>query len=446
MTTQALYSSFRFSLAINFGETVIGDVPADAAAWVAAEGTDVFRFKPDEAGIDYITGFAAVANEDMQPRLFEVDVPHQGLPTADGGQMVTRLWSTGAGYTDDTQVNGGAPTVMGRMLEHALGASALGHHTTVAAVGGPTSITLASASNLEAGYIIWIAKPSAPTKPYPAQVLTSDGLGAITIDRTLAPDLTIEVGDVVYGSEMSWPNPAAMVNPLDPAYSTISMLYAMGEDELGDGHVWMVGGAHLALGEWALERGQQPKITWPILAARGYPQGDPLTPTIPQFTGPIEGTNLDVPAIGRGTRVRLVDYESTDNNCTSAFSASFDPGVPVVAEDGVTECDEGAPGRISYRTEPGDTMLTLTVALTDEQQERWQGTAENWRPRLLSCTYWQQAPVGHAWCLHMRKCFLMQPPTPVTDGVNKWELVIQATADAAQSTEALAAKFIIARA
>lgn len=431
MTTVDLYNSFRYTVAINFGEAQIGDVPDDAAAWEAGDGVDVFRMKVTEGAVDYILGEVEVANEDMNPDVFEMDRPHKGLRTADGGQLVARLWSTDDDYIVDTQVLGGTPSVLGRVLGHCLGASALGQHAAVTAVADQTTLTLSSGANVQPGYIVAFAKAAEPDKPHPMQVLTVAGTD-ITIGGELP--FTLEVGDLVYGAEQAWPDALALTNPLHPNYSTLSLLYVQ-----GSAHVWMAGGVHLAMGELSLERGAQPKLTFPILAAAGYAQGEVLTPGIPNLLFPIEGTNRDVPAVGAGTRLSISDVDDPTYNCTSAFSAAFEPGVPIIAEDGVTECDSASPGRVSYRTEPGDTMLTVQVPLTDDQQQRWvQGT-------YVRATYYQSAPVGNGYAIHIRRGFLMKPPTPVTEGVNKWELVIKATAEAAQTDPALAAKFIIAR-
>jgi len=227
-----------------------------------------------------------------------------------------------------------------------------------------------------------------------------------------------------------------LTNPANPLYSTFSILIAKADD------VWVAGGSHLALESIAVERGQQPKLSWPILAAKGYPPETDGAVTLPAFADPIEGTT-DVRAIGHGTNARLATYGATTTSIVCPlFSAAITTGIPVIAQDSVTECESGAPGRYGYRTEPGDTMLTLVVELDVAYQNRW--TAGDY----VTVSYYQVAPIGYGWCVHGRKGFLMDAPRAVLDqGTNRYEIVIQLTddVDAAVDGELAASKIHIAR-
>jgi len=425
MTAPALHNQHRTQVAFYF-EATPGAVPADASAWATAEGAgDAFRMFVEEGDPSYIVGDSAVMNADMQTRVFGVQAPHKGLSTADGGTLRSRLWGTGDSYTDDTQVLGGTHSPLGSLLKHALGGGQLGHHTFVTAVTGLV-LTLDSATNAAVGQIICIEDADDPGRLFPVQIKALAGSDA-TIDRALP--FNIAINDKVYGTEMAYPEQAALTNPLDADFSTLSILYTKGP------HVWMAGGAHLELTEMAFERGQQPKLTWGILAARGYPQGAGA-PTVPAFAEPIAGQSADVKAIGRDTKCFIQTRGVTTWVSETLFSAKFVPGVPVKPQETVTEADDGMPGRVGYMTEPADTILELVVSLTDGQQTRWTAGTE------LVVSYYQVAPVGHGWVVHIAKAHLMEAPKLMLEGTNRWVIKVRATDDDEATAEAMQAKFI----
>lgn len=434
----ALYNSFQTHVAFYF-EVTPGEGPGLApgpgtdADWVAAEGSTAFRMLAEEADPAAIRGEQAVPSTDMQANTFTVGLPFKGIGGVEGATVVSRVWGTGDTFTDNTQVLGGNPSEVQRLLQHSLGRGALGHHTTIGAVTDQTTFEVPVDTNLQAGYLIRIAAAADPGRAYYAQVLTVSAGPApftVTIDREMP--FTIAPADLIYGTEMAWPDADALTNPEDPDYSTLMLLIQKSI------HVWVAGGGHLALDEIRLERGQQPKFAWSYAAAKGYPEGAGA-PSAPDWAGAVAGVSSQVKAVGHDTIVFLQDYGATTWNCETVFAAAFTAGVPVLPQESVTACDSGSPGVGGWRTEPADTTLELVVALTDEQQDRWtQGT-------LVTASYMQVGPVGDGYCVHIAKGFLMDAPEPVTDGVNRWRIMIQATHDDAATTAPQNAKFVIAR-
>lgn len=428
MTTNSFQTRVEF-----YFETSIGAVPVDAAAWVTAEGAgSAFGMFVQELSPEFIRGEMAVANEDMTRRVGEKLRPHLGLPTADGGSMTSRMWSTGESFVTGATVT---ETPLGRLLGHALGGSSLGNHATVAAVTSQTIFDVDDADDLEIGQIIGLRDAGdANGYGYPAQIVDISGV-TITIDRVMP--FTLAIGDEIFGAETAYFDQDALTNPANPMYSTLSILVAKGPS-----HVWVAGGAHLAIESLAVERGQQPKFSWPILAAYGYPPGTPGAVTLPAFTQSPEGLT-DVRAIGRLTNARLATYgDTTTSIVCPLFSAVITPGVPVLAQDSVTECASGSPGRYGYRTEPADTMLTLVVELEADYQTKWRAGT------YLTVSYYQVDTIGNCWCVHGRKAFIMDSPRAVLDqGTNRYEIVVQLTddVDAAVDGELAASKIIIAR-
>jgi hypothetical protein len=421
----AQHNSFKTILSFFF-EAEIGDVPADGPAWATAEGTDAFRHFVLEADPAFIVGDALLANVDLQPEVFAVGNHHHGLPTADGGSIKMRLVGAGGSWADDTQVT---ETAQGRLVQHALGGGARGHHTTVASAVSNVSFTLDSGDNLEPGYIIGIEDADDLGRIYPVQVLTVTG-AAITVDTSLP--FTIAPGDKVYGAEHAWPDAEALTNPSDAAYSTLSILYQKGP------HCWMVGGAHLELQAVELERGMQPRLGFAVLGARGYPQ-DAGAPAAPAWSGSIQG-GADTLAIGRDTKLLVQTKGTTTWASLCVFSASFSAGVPIKPTDGVTEAHDGAPGRCGYATEPADTVLEVVVGLESGHQAWWSAGT------LLNVRYYQVAPVGRGYAITMHEATLMGPPEPQFEQTNRYKLKFQAREDLESSDDpALAAKFVIAR-
>jgi hypothetical protein len=423
----ALHNQHRTTVAFH-EETTAGTTPADAAAWAtSAAGTDGFRLYVEELDPTFIRGFSAVPNADMQERVFEKQKPHKGLPTADGGSMVCRLWGSGHTYAAGTQV---PATSMGRLLTHALGGGARGNDTAVAADGvtSQTVLDMVVATNLAIGQIIAIEDADDLGRLWPAQIVDKDGV-EITLDRQMP--FTVAVADKIYGTEMAWPDQAALTNPEDANFSTFSLLVQKGPV------CWMAGGAHLGLTEVRVERGMQPKLAFEIHAARGYPPGAGA-PSVPTFTDTVEGS-ADVQAIGRDTHCFLQAYGTATHAEVTLFSAAITPGVPILPQDTVTEELDGMPGRAGYRTEPADTVIEIVVALADAEQTRW--TAGT----LLTVSYFQVGPVGHCWCVHAPKVFLMEPPELVLECSNRYRLRLQATDDTSSTTEAGKAKVIFAR-
>ncbi len=317
------------------------------------------------------------------------------------------------------------------MLRNSSGENA--NASTIATVTSQLILVLDDAGDLAVGQVIGIQDFTTPgvwaNRVFPAVILEIDGL-EITLDRVMP--FTIAVGDHVIGGDTAFYDQAALTNPDDANSSTLSILIQKGTN------VFVAGGAHLALESITFERGMQPKLNWPILAAQGYPPGTTGAVTAPTWTGTIEG-GADVRAVGRDTHCRLATYGATTTSEIEVFSVALAVGCPVLAQDGVTEMNPGAPGRIGYRTEPADTTFTLVVALATGEQTKW--TAGT----LCSLTYSQASAVGFSYAVHFRKCFLMGPPKPLLAGVNQYELVFKATDDIAGATELACSKILVAR-
>jgi hypothetical protein len=424
MTAATLSNQHRTQVAFYF-ESTQGTTPANAAAWASAEGTDAFRHFCTEADPSFILGNALVENGDLQAEVFRVGDHHHGLPTADGGSIKMRLVGTNGSWTNDTQVS---ETAQGRLLQHALGAGARGQHTSVTTVTSQTAFTLASSSNLAVGHVICFEDADNLGVLYPAQVLTVAGAD-ITIDRAMP--FTVATSDKVYGTEMAWPDADALTNPADGDYSTLSLLWQKGSSQ------WMAGAAHLELQSIELERGMQPVLTFGVNAAEGYPPGAGA-PTAPSWSGTIQGSQ-DVAAIGHGTMLFIQTKATTTWATLPVFSASLTVGVPVKPQDGVTEDENGSPGRVGYGTEPAATTLEVVVPLADAHQTKWTAGTE------VTVTYFQRGAVGRGYALCMRECVMMGPPKPVFEQSNRYTLMLQAREDDSASAAALAAKLIIAR-
>lgn len=412
---------FSFSFEADFGET-----PVDAAAFAADEGTDTFRHYALEADPSYILGEVLLPNTDLQPDVFAVGDHHHGLPTADGGAIKMRVVGNASTWAAATQV---AATAQGRLIQHALGGGARGQHTSVSVVTTQTAFTLVSGANLQPGYLIGFEDADALGEIHVAQVLTVAGAD-ITIDRVMP--FVVAASDKVYGMEQAWPDEAAITNPDDAGFTSLTLLYQKGP------HLWMAGGAHLELQSIALERGAQPALQFGVLAAKGYPQGNGA-PTAPSWSGTIQGGD-DVKSVGHGTRLFLQQKGTTTYAQLCVFSATLTAGVPVKPQDGVTEAHDGAPGRCGYMTEPADTILEVVVALDDTWQTRWTAGTE------LTATYYQVAPVGFGYAIHGHECILMGPPEPMFEGSNRYKIKIQFRQDLASSASAaLEAKLIVGR-
>ncbi len=426
----ALQNSHQTNVAFNFEGSTIGAVPVDAAAWVTALATTAFRMYVETCDPAFILGAAAVPNADMQTRVGEAQPPHLGLETADGGSIVSRLWSTGETFSTGVQVTENA---LGRLLGHALGGSSRGSHATITTVTSQLILEVDDIGDLAVGQMIGgqdFTTPAAfANRGFPAVITAIDGM-EITLDRVMP--FTWAVGDHVIGADTSFYDQAALTNPDDANSSTLSILIQKGTN------VWVAGGAHLALESISMERGMQPKLNWPVLAAKGYPPGVTGAVTAPAWTGTIEG-GADVRAIGRDTHCRLATFGATTTSEIEIFSAALSVGCPVLAQDGVTELNAGSPGRIGYRTEPADTTVTIVVALTDGEQTKW--TAGT----LCTLTYSQTAAIGVCWAVHLQKCFLMGPPKPMVADANKYELVFKATDVTTGATELANSKILIAR-
>ena len=422
----ALFNSHRTSVAFHF-EVTPGLVPVDAAAWAtSAAGATGFRLFAEELDVAFMLGEIAVPNVDMQPEVYAVSQPHKGLPTADGGALLTRLWGSEESWAAATLVT---ESGQGRLLKHALGGGALGEHTDISVFTSPTVFELTSVAGIAVGHIIGIEDADDLGRVWPVQVLAV-AANEITIDRELP--FVPAVADKIIGAEMAWPDPDAITNPQDPDSSTLSILVQKGPD------VWVAGGSHLELAELAIERGQQPKLNFSILSAHAYPQGAGA-PSAPTWTDTIEGLTADTRAIGRDTKCWIQTKGDSAFVGVCLFDASITPGVTVEAQDGVTECDDGSPGRVGYYAPPADTVVELTLAMADTQQDRWTAGTE------LTVSYYQVAATGQGWVFHMAKAFVMDAPAPVTENSNRWTVKLQATHDIGETDEALAAKFILAR-
>lgn len=427
MTAPAMHNQHRTSIGFAI-ESTQGTTPADASAWATAlAGANGGRVFVEELDPTFIRGDAAVANVDMEERVFSKKAPHKGLPTADGGSMVMRVWGSGHTYEAGTQV---PATLQGTLLTHCLGGGARGNDTAVDTDGvtTQTEFTLADVTNLAAGQIIAFEDADDPGKLHPAQILEIVGTD-IVIDREMP--FTVAVGDKVYGTEMAYIDQAALTNPQDSNYTTLSLLIQKGPN------CWMTGGSHLSLDEIRLERGMQPKVAMGINAAQGYPPGAGA-PSVPTYTDTIEGY-ADVAAIGRRTRCFVQTYGVTTYNAESVHSVTITPGVPVIGVDTVTEVDDGMPGRAGYRTEPADTIIELVVVNADAWQTRWANRTE------FCFTYYQVSAGGYCWAIHAPRCKVMESPEPMFEGVNLYRVRLQPADDEDGTGELGKSKIVIAR-
>ena len=408
------------------GAAIIGSLPADAAAWVVAEGnTTAKRIMVEELDPAFLGGAAAVPNADMQTRVGEAQLPHQGVPDAKGGAMKVRLYGTGNTYAAGELASG---TMLGKLLGNALGGYARGGYTDVTTVNTQVSLDLTDASLYAVGQVVWIESQSDLGYLWPTQI-TAIVSNTITLD--MAVGFTVQAGDKVYGSEIAYFLQEAINDPTDPDYASPNFLVQKGPN------CWAGSVGHLGLTALTMERGQQPKFDFALMAARGYPPGDG-GPAEPNWTGAVEGYP-DVAAVGRGTHLQLQQYGTTTFSETCLFSASLDPGVPVEPVDGVTECTAGAPGWMGHVTVPTPSVLEVVVPLTETQQTQWTtGT-------LFKLRYFQVAAVGYGWCVHTPKAFLMDRPEVVLEGQNRWRLRFQFTDDLAGTTEMAKAKLLLAR-
>lgn len=413
-------NSFATNVAF-YIEAQIGAVPVDAAAWLAAEAIDdAWRMFVEELGPEFLTGDVAVENVDMGLTVGHHLRPHKGLPTADGGSMVSRMWGTEQGWVTGSPV---LPTPLGWMLGHALGGTSTGNHATIALVNSQTSFDVDDADDLVVGQIIGLEDADDLGKVYPARITAIVG---VTVDVDRLMPFTVAIGDRIVGAETAYFDADQIPS------STCSILIGKNTD------VWVAGGAHMQLDSIAVERGEQPKFQWTINAANSYPPGTPGAVTLPAFVDPIVGLT-DVQAIGRGTKARLVTYGSTAVGEYSLFGAAINVGVPIMANDTVTERFSGAPGRQCYRTEPAETTLVLTVKLDAAEQAKWTNGD------YLAVTYYQVSAPGYCWCVDGIRGFLMGPPVAMTEDTNKYELTIRLSDDVTKTTPLARAKIVIAR-
>jgi hypothetical protein len=410
-----LQNSHRHQFALRW-ESPPGEILANAAAYASDEGTDTHRYFVEPFDTSFVLGPAAVPNADQQPRVGHALPPHKGLDTADGGSITMRLWGSGATFSTGVTKTQSAN---GRLLAHCLGGSSLGSDATITTVSSQTVFEVDDIGDTAVGQIIWFEDADDAGRLFPARV-TVVADPAITIDRVMP--FTVAIGDKIYGSETIYYDQAALTNPSDANYTTVTIISCKGD------RAWLAAGGHLALESIAVERGQQPKLSIPVLAAKGYPPGSTGGITVPTFTGTIQGLT-DVRPIGRDTKCRLTTFGATTESQTSLFSAAIQVGCPVLAQDGVTESVAGMPGRIGYRTEPAETLITLVVPFSTDYNTWWlAGT-------LLTCTYWQTDSVGKSWAVDIKKCFLNAPPKVMHADANKHEIVLRATDITTGSTE-----------
>lgn len=425
MTLEAKHNSFRTSVAF-WPETTAGTTPVDAAAWITAlgGGGTAFRMYVEEFPVEHILGEVEVENVDMQTRVHSKGKPHKGLRTADGGSMVSRMFGTGETYSTGDQV---AENGLGYLLGHSLGGRSRGNHAEVTAVTSQLIFEVDDASNLAVGQMLVVAT-AAGLVGHAVQILAIDGV-EITVDR--ATSITIAIGSKVFGTDNAYVDQAALTNPQDAGFKTLSILRTAGP------HCWMLGGAHLGLTGITLERNAPPRLNWEVLAAAGYPPGDGA-PSLPAFVDTIEGS-AQTASVGRRTRCFLQTYGVTTAANREIHGVTVTPGVPVLPQDTVTETDEGMPGRSGYRTEPADSIIEIIVPLTTTEQTQWTTGA------TLVFTYWQIAACGYGWGVHARKCNVMKPPVPVIEGSNQWRMTLQPVDDETGATELAASKIIVFR-
>ncbi len=113
--------------------------------------------------------------------------------------------------------------------------------------------------------------------------------------------------------------------------------------------------------------------------------------------------------------------------------------MPIVGNDTVTEVDANMQGRAGYLAQRGQTMLECDVVLDEQRYVDWIAD------QRFKAMYYQVAPAGKGWAIHMPECFSAEPPELVHEGSLKYKLRLRATINEGGATDSARAKFVAAR-
>jgi hypothetical protein len=373
-----------------FFETTQGTPPANAAAWIAGEGTTVVRLGKVE-GIDpaFIKRMAVV-DPAITDTVFGENDPIPGLFTSDGGSLKLRLHGTGVETTAASQV---AETMLGKILSHAFGGSYRTYSSDITSSASAVEINPTTVTNMNEGAFVALEDEDDPGRCFPGRIVAFDGT---TIDIDQDHGITWTSSDHIHGCEVAYLEADAMSDPGDADASTVSIYIRRGNK------AWMASGCKLAITAIEIVRGEPVRLDVAVFGARGFPPGDASNPGVIAFTGTIYGAP-GLP-VGADTKMFVQDKGTTTQALFDVQSIKITPGYTIIPGDTVTETDDNMQGRAGYHVQPTPAVIEATVYWNDTRRTEFAAVTKK------VVRYYQVAAPGEGWFVHASQAVLQEDP------------------------------------
>lgn len=388
-----------------YQETVQGEGPANAAAWLAAVAAppSAFRIAPlvgsfntsaigpglvddDRAYDDIFDDEGDLVGIDNPEFTFESYAETNGAAAASGSQigltwqMALAQHALGGLHRGTTRV---ADTAAGSL--HSTTQVEVNDDTGIL-VGGHVAITLANYTGLGGATVAHVRRVTA----------INSATNLITLDQAL-PATPVD-DDVVGACATAYVDSTALRNSVT---GPVTMSWHISRDQTSGTANWEILGAKAQLVSLSAERDDFAKLAWKVLGGSSAMPNDAASPawvTDPENEVPFQ--------IGRYTQLWLQDYGTTTSTLHGASQFTVeDFGVPVVPADTITSITAGMQGRSGYSTTRGDTMVAVTIR---EHDSNWWTEYEARAYKVAR--FANLAPRGGGFAVTLPRCQIQSRP------------------------------------
>jgi hypothetical protein len=373
-----------------FFETTPGTPPADAAAWIAGEGTTVYRCGKVEGVDPAFIRRLMVRDPAITDTLFGENDPIPGLRNADGGGVKIRIHGTGVETSAGSQV---AETYLGKLLKHMLGGSSRTYSSDVTSSASAILINPATTTGMNEGEFVACEDDDDPGRCFPGQIRAWDGT-TFTLDQNHG--ITWTSDDHIHGCEVNFLDPDALSNPADANASTLTIYIRRGNQ------AWMVSGCKLQLNALEITRGEPWRMDCSIYGARAFPPGDSDNPGVISFTGTIQGSP-GLPA-GADTKLWIQDKDTTTQALVNCQTVKIVPGYEIVPGPCVTEATDNMEGRAGYHVRPTQGYIEATIYWDEGYRADFEAKTKK------VARYYQVAAPGFGYFVHSSQCVVDDDP------------------------------------
>jgi len=380
-----------------YKESTPGTGQANAAAYVADEGTDTFRhYVAEKVDPGFIEEGTIVDPRNVSSH-YQTYASIKGLRSVEGGSMMITAAGSGSAVANGSQID---ETGLMEILRNALGGLHRSNTTGLTAVTNDTTFELTANTNYAAGQLLAFEDDDdTDNLLHVRQLLTLSGS-----DGTTQADLPFVLGtsDTVHALATLYPDADILEDPDNANHLT----HTVGIDR--NGKVHLVHGCSFDFNAFSWDRSDVAKFGFGIMGGSISPPGDGGFDSSPAWTGTVQG-NAGI-VIGCSAELVLQARGNTTAVYRQPIEFSFTPGVPRVALPVTTSINAGMCAIRGHGAGTADTEVQIRFYSDDEEssnefQNAWDNATEYYATMYLKTT------AGKTIAVHCQRLVPSKPPT-----------------------------------